>query len=128
MKTFWMMAGVLILAPAPISASFEADLQSTQIVDAKLGTSVVNREITEAAGEFAVNDRVYLWLKVTSGGDEALRVTWKTGDHVWTSDLTLGGSPWRTWCYKTAALAGSWTVTVADSQGNILKEMKFEVK
>jgi len=128
MQMIWVTACALILAPNLMVASSAADSRSPQIEDAKLGKNVANREVTEEAGEFALNDRVYLWLKVTGAEGESLKVTWKTGDHTWTSDLAVGGSPWRTWCYKTAALAGPWTVTLADSQGNILKEMKFEVK
>jgi len=128
MKMILVAACVLILAPHLMTQTSAAVSQNPQIVDAKLGKNVVNREITEEAGEYAVNERAYLWLKVAGAEGESLKVTWKTGDHSWTSDLSVGGSPWRTWCYKTAALAGLWTITVADSRGNILKEMKFEVK
>ena len=132
MKMIGSAVLVLIVAPSLMVASAAVHLQLSgseiRIEDAKLGKNVVDREIAEEAGEFALSERVYLWMKVTGAQGESLQVTWKTGDHTFTSELAVGGSPWRTWCYKTAALAGPWTVTVADSQGNILKEMKFEVK
>jgi hypothetical protein len=109
--------------PAP-----PAQAAGIQIDDAKLGKDVKDREIVDETAEFSLNERVYLWLRVTGGSGESLKVTWKTGEHTFEAELAVGGSPWRTWCYKTAAVAGEWTVTVADAKGSVLKEMKFQVK
>jgi len=99
-----------------------------QIEEARLGKNVQDRQVVDETADFARNDKVYLWLKVTGGAGETLRATWKAGTHTWTSDLSIGGSPWRTWCYKTAAVSGDWSISVADSKGNVLKEMTFKVK
>jgi hypothetical protein len=99
-----------------------------QVFEVKLGKGVTDRQLTDETAEFAVNDKVYLWMKVTGAAGDTLTATWKTGEQTYTSELAVGGSPWRTWCYKTAALAGDWTVTVSDSKGNILKEISFKVK
>jgi hypothetical protein len=116
-----MMCPYLIANPRQASAGI-------QVFEVKLGKGVADRQITDETAEFAVNDKVYLWVRVTGAAGDTLKVTWKIGDQTYTSDLAIGGSPWRTWCYKTAALAGDWTVTVLDSKGNILKEISFKVK
>jgi len=119
---------VLFLMGAPLMAQQPQTAAGIQIVDAKLGKEVKDRQITEEASEFALNQPVYLWVKVAGGAGDSLTVTWKTGSNTYISTLAIGGSPWRTWCYKTAALAGDWTVTIADAKGNTLKELSFKAK
>ncbi len=98
------------------------------VAAAKLGREVVDREIVDETSTFAMNERVYLWLKVTGAADDSVTVTWKHDDLTYDYTLTIGGSPWRTWAYKTAWKAGDWMVTVTDSDGNVLKEMTFKVE
>ena len=133
MKKLTMVVCVLLLIssvtiPTLAANPRQAAAPAIQVTDAKLGKDVQERQIVDETAEFALNDKVYLWLKVTGAAGETLKVTWKTGDHTYSSELAIGGSPWRTWCYKTAALAGDWSVAVADSKGNILKEMSFKTK
>jgi hypothetical protein len=101
--------------------------EKLQVTEAKLGKDVIEREIVDDTSAFELNERVYLWLKVIGGSDDSLTVTWKHEDQSHTYALKIGGSPWRTWAYKTAAMAGEWAVTVTDSAGEVLKEMNFEV-
>ena len=133
MKKLTMVVCVLLLIlsvtiPTLAAKPRQAAAPAILVTDAKLGKDVQERQIVDETAEFALNDKVYLWLKVTGAAGETLKVTWKTGDHTYSSELAVGGSPWRTWCYKTAALAGDWSVAVADSKGNILKEMSFKTK
>ncbi len=132
MKRILVAVVVLMLVPYLVNAAQAAPAQQTtagiQVDDAKLGKDVKDRQVTDETTDFALNDKVYLWVKVTGASGETLKATWKTGEHSYASDLTIGGSPWRTWCYKTAAIAGDWTVTLADSKGTVLKEMSFKVK
>src|SRR5215470_8382962 len=102
--------------------------EGLQVVDAKLGKGVQDRAITEEATTFAVNDKVYLLLKLTGTGSDTVKVNWKVGDSTDTVALKVGGSPWRTWSSKTAWKAGDWTVTVTDSADQVLKELKFTVQ
>jgi hypothetical protein len=128
-KTATIVCVLLLLWSVTIPARpRQAAAPAIQVTDAKLGKDVQDRQIVDETAEFALNDKVYLWLKVTGAAGESLKVTWKNGDHTYNSELAVGGSPWRTWCYKTAALAGDWNVAVADSNGNILKEMSFKTK
>jgi hypothetical protein len=75
-----------------------------------------------------VNDKVYLWVKLTGSGSDAVKVNWKVGDNTDTVTLKVGGSPWRTWSSKTAWKAGDWTVTITDASDQVLKELKFTVQ
>jgi hypothetical protein len=98
------------------------------INEAKLGKAVDNRQITDETTTFALNDKVYIWLKVSgAGAGEPLPVTWKIGERTYKSSLAVGGSPWRTWSYKIVAVPGDWTVVVEDAKGAVLKELKFTV-
>jgi hypothetical protein len=105
-----------------------ASAEGLQVADAKLGKGVQDRSITEEATTFAVNDKVYLWLKLTGGGSDPVKISWKVGDSVDTVTLKVGGSPWRTWSSKTAWKAGDWTVTISDASDQVLKELKFTVQ
>lgn len=129
-RTLVGVAGLLLVAhlTGTLLTARPRQAAGIQVEESKLGKDVKDRQISDETADFAVNDKVYLALKVTGGAGESIKVTWKNGDHSYTTDLAIGGTPWRTWCYKTAALAGDWTVTVADSKGNVLKEMSFKVK
>jgi Protein of unknown function (DUF2914) len=105
-----------------------ASAEGLHVADAKLGKGVQDRNITEEATSFALNDKVYLWLKLTGGGTDPVKVSWKVGDSVDTVTLKVGGSPWRTWSSKTAWKAGDWTVTISDASDQVLKELKFTVQ
>lgn len=106
----------------------EAKTGGIQIVDAKLGTDVKDKEIVGEDTTFALNTKVWILLKVTGAANDSLTVTWKTGEFAKEITLGVGGSPWRTWSAKTAHKAGEWIVSIADSKGNGLKELKFTVK
>lgn len=110
------------------AASLVARSLAVEVADAKLGKGVENREVTGEATTFAVGDRVYLWLKLTGGPSDPIKVTWKVGDKTDTVSLNVGGNPWRTWSSKTVSAAGQWTVTVSDAGGTSLKELTFTVQ
>ncbi len=126
MKKILVLAGVLFLVPYMIASPQQSPAGGILVLEAKLGKDVKDRQLENETAEFALNDKVYLWVKVTGAAGESLVVTWKNGDHTYTSNMAVGGSPWRTWCYKVAALPGSWTVSIADSKGAVLKELTFK--
>jgi hypothetical protein len=128
MKTVLSALAALVVAFAPLAAGAEDQpAGSLQVAEAKLGKGVQDRKITEEATTFAIDDKVYLWLKV-AGGPAELKVNWKVDDQTDTVTLKIGGNPWRTWSTKTAFKAGDWTVTVTDAGGQVLKEIKFTVQ
>lgn len=76
-------------------------------------------------------DTVYLWTRV-SGAEPGtvLRHVWFRGDEeVGNVELTINGSPWRTWSRKTitADATGNWRVEVRDGAGNVLQTVSFTV-
>ena len=120
-----------VLAIVICAISLPAQTQSQQsvltVAESKLGKDVVDREIVNEAATFAVNERVYLWMKITGGPADSVTVTWAVDEYTWPTNLNVGASTWRTWAYKTAWKAGTWKVTVTDAAGNILLEKSFEV-
>lgn len=119
--TGWVAAVVLGVWSAVASA------QSLEISEAKLGKGVQDRQIVDETTTFAVNEKAYLWLRVT-GGPGDIKVTWSIGEHSDSIPLSIGGSPWRTWANKTLWQAGEWKATVTDSNGQMLKEISFQVQ
>ncbi len=118
---------VLFLSGLIVLQAQEKQTKSLKVIDAKLGKDVQNKKIVDTTSTFAVNEKAYLWMRLTGGPADSISVTWKTGDQSYPTKLNVGGSPWRTWSYKTLDTAGSWTVTVTDAEGTVLKEVKFEV-
>ena len=106
----------------------EAAAGGLQVAEAKLGTNVENRELTGEDSTFALNSKVFLWMKVAGGASDQITVIWKNGEMTHSTTLMIGGSPWRTWATKTATNAGEWSVSVTDTAGNVLKEMTFKVE
>jgi hypothetical protein len=115
----------LALLLTPLAALSQASLT---VADAKLGKGVQDRQISEEATAFAVNDKAYVWLRLTGGPSEPIQITWKSGDHTDTVPLKVGAATWRTWSSKTLWKAGDWTVTVSDANGQVLKEIAFTVQ
>jgi hypothetical protein len=116
----WVAAAVLTFS------SFAASAQNLEVSEAKLGKGVQNRALTDETTTFAVNEKAYLWLRVT-GGPGDVKVNWSIGDHTDRVPLNIGGNPWRTWANKTLWQAGEWKVTVTDGD-TVLKELTFQVQ
>ena len=106
----------------------EKEAKALKVVQAQLGKDVQNKKLVDTTTTFMVNEKAYLWMRISGGPADSVTVTWKSGDQSYPSKLNVGGSPWRTWSYKTLATAGDWTVTVTDAAGNTLKEMTFKVE
>lgn len=120
-KLFAAFAVLVLFVPA---MAFAENL----VTDAKLGRNVVDREVTDETNTFAVGEKAYLWLRVEGGTGETLTVTWANSDLEFPVDLSIGGSPWRTWATKTLHLPGEWTVKVTDAAGNTLSETTLTVQ
>lgn len=103
-------------------------LSATAISEAKLGKGVVDREITEEASAFALNEKAYLWMRVVDGEGETITVTWATGDQSFDVTLDIGSNSWRTWSSKELHIPGEWTVTVVDSTGATLHQSTLTVQ
>jgi hypothetical protein len=116
-------------APAPAAAA-----ASNISVEAVLTSAVVDRAPQDTIAAVSLStesDTVYLWTRV-SGAEPGtmLHHVWFRGDEqVGDVELTINGSPWRTWSRKTivASDAGAWRVEVRDGAGNVLQTVSFTV-
>ena len=103
-------------------------------VEAILTNGVVDRAPQDTATTIAAPaeaDTVYLWTRV-SGAEPGtvLHHVWFKGDEqVADVELTINGSPWRTWSRKTiqAGETGPWRVEVRDAAGAVLQTVSFTV-
>ena len=103
-------------------------LAAGSINEAKLGKAIVDREISEETGTFALNDTAYLWMRVVDGNGETITVTWSNGSQSYDVSLAIGSDSWRTWSSKILHLAGEWTVTVTDASGATLHQTSLTVQ
>ncbi len=101
---------------------------SLQVIEAKLGTGVQEKQITGETSLFHKGDKVFVWLKTTGVASDSILIVWKGGDKDYIAKLNIGGNPWRTWSYKTASKAGEWSVEISDGRGNVLKKLNFTVE
>jgi hypothetical protein len=122
MKGFFAACAMLALLVPALA------LATGKVSEAKLGKSVVNRQVGGETSVFSPGERAYLWMKVYDATGKTLTVTWEINGHPYPAKLKIGGSPWRTWASKTLHIAGEWTVIVTDAAGASLSERKFTVK
>lgn len=127
MKHLVLLTALFVVCTCTLTAQEKQQATGLTIAEAKLGRDVQNHEIVNEDSTFAPNDKVYLWMKIVGGKSDSVTVTWKNGQYSSSTTLRVGGSPWRTWAYKTASIGGDWTVTVTDASGAVLKEMNFSV-
>jgi len=125
---FIVLMVVIAFGMTGVQAQTDTKAATIQIVDAKLGTDVKDRTIVDENTTFPLNSKVFVWLKVAGAASETITVKWADGSVTHETQLSIGGTPWRTWANKTVAQAGDWTVTVTDGSGNILKELTFKVQ
>ncbi len=118
---------VLAFCATSLVAQVQEVSTGLAVTESKLGKNVVDREIAEEAATFAVDERAYLWMRITGGPADAVTVTWSVDDYTWKTDLAVGASTWRTWAYKTLFKAGEWKVTVTNAAGDTLLEKTFTV-
>ena len=107
----------------PLSA-----FSAVSISNAKLGTDVVDREISGETSTFSTDETGYLWMRVMDGEGETITVNWTNGDQSYDVDLNIGSNSWRTWSSKVLFLPGEWTVTVTDSTGAQLHQSALTVQ
>ena len=113
-------------APAPTPTP------SLTVTEALIAQSVVDRVAQDTGSAFpATVGQVVCWTKITGATAGAtLHHVWFHGDaQVGDVELTLGGSPWRTWSRKTvpADATGAWHVEIRDGSGNMIRRVDFTI-
>jgi hypothetical protein len=122
-------------ATAQDTAAVRPEMPASNLtIEAVLTSNVLDRspqDTVTAIPTPAGADTLYLWTRVTGAEPgTVLHHVWFRGDEqVGDVELTVGGSPWRTWSRKTipAEWTGQWRVEVRDGAGNVLQTVSFSV-
>jgi hypothetical protein len=98
-----------------------------------IGTGVENSEPIGVAETFpASTEKVYCFLEATDiAKDTEVSFVWFSGEKEMSKfSVPLKEGPrWRTYAYKNLReIKGDWKVEVRDSEGKILKDVKFKVE
>jgi len=127
--------GILAWIVTPQANGQEKAKEGTSLTIARLvvGTGVENSEPLGAAGAFpASTEKVYCFLEATNvAKDTEVSFVWSYGDkEMLKTSLPLKAGPkWRTYANKNLmGLKGDWKVEIKDSEGKILKDIKFKVE
>ena len=99
------------------------------VSESGVGTDVVGHSLVGEAELFPVGTEVWFWTRVLRGelGDSIRHVWIHEGREVFTLDLEIGSSNWRTQSRKmlTAGSEGGWTVEARDRAGRLLARSAF---
>ena len=98
-----------------------------------VGTGVENGEPVGAAETFpASTEKVYCFLEaIDIAKDTEVSFVWFSGDKELSkfSVPLKEGARWRTYAYKNLReLKGDWKVEIRDSEGKVVKDVKFKVE
>ena len=126
---------ILVWMMIPEAYGQEKSKEGASLTIARLvvGTGIENSEPVGAAETFpASTEKVYCFLEATNiAKDTEVSFVWSYGDkEMLKTTLPLKAGPkWRTYANKNLrGLKGDWKVEVKDSEGNVLKDIKFKVE
>jgi len=136
MRAHWLAVSAVslsLMTAAPMTAQEAAAQEGgPAVVEGGVGTAVMDRELQGMAESFpATVGTVYCFTKIgqTQAGATVEHV-WYFGDQeVARKELSVGGSPWRTWSSKTIPpeATGAWRVDVV-AGGTVIKSFAFTVQ
>ncbi len=117
-------------APSKEAAKETAAFSVKRLV---IGTGVENGEPVGTAETFpASTEKVYCFLEATDiAKDAEVSFVWFSGDKELSKfSVPLKQGPrWRTYAYKNLrGLKGEWKVEIRDSDGKVVKDVKFKVE
>lgn len=104
-----------------------------RVVEATMASSVEARAPLGSDLDFTADgSRVWAWVSVQNRDEPTtVDMIWKRdGEKINTVTLKVGLSRgWRTWSYRTLRGwdVGHWSVEVVDAEGNLLRELRFDV-
>jgi len=98
-----------------------------------IGTGVENGEPAGVAETFpASTEKVYCFLEATDiAKDTEVSFVWFSGENEMSKfSVPLKEGPrWRTYAYKNLReIKGGWKVEIRDSEGKVVKDVKFKVE
>jgi hypothetical protein len=117
-------------APAKEMAKETAPFAVKRLV---IGTGVENGEPVGAAETFpASTEKVYCFLEaIDIAKDTEVTFVWSSGEKEMSKfSVPLKEGPrWRTYAYKNLReIKGDWKVEIRDSEGKVVKDLKFKVE
>ena len=136
-KMVLLLISTVILAwiMTPQAYGQEKAKEGTSLSIARLvvATGVENSEPAGAAETFpASTEKVYCFLEATNiAKDTEVSFVWSYGGkEMLKTTLPLKAGPkWRTYANKNLrGLKGDWKVEIKDSEGKVLKDVKFKVE
>lgn len=121
---------LLLLAGFPVFAE-ENSIKVTEIV---ITSKIVKGKPIDSIRRLssATDKNLYCFIRTSApeGGDTKIRHVWYNGDSkAGEFDLSVSGGNWRTYSKKLIrkGWAGEWRVEVLDSNGKLLKSVKFRM-
>jgi len=115
----------------PPAAAPPAPAASAVTVEAVVARSVMDRAPVDSGTAFPADvGQLVLWTKVSGATGSMVRHVWFHGEtEVGNVELSVSGSPFRTWSRKTvpAEWTGAWHVEVRDAAGAVLQRIDFTV-
>ncbi len=104
-----------------------------EVAESALARKVEQRQPVDVMTEVPADiGRLYCFTRLV-GADSETRVV-----HVWSwegremarVELPVRSSNWRTWSSKRILpeWSGAWTISILDAEGNLLKEIAFQVR
>jgi len=122
-----------IMTPQAYGQEKAKEGASLSIARLVVATGVENSEPAGAAETFpASTEKVYCFLEATNiAKDTEVSFVWSYGDkEMLKTILPLKAGPkWRTYANKNLrGLKGDWKVEIKDSEGKVLKGVKFKVE
>ncbi|MDX2453560.1 DUF2914 domain-containing protein [Desulfosarcina sp.] len=121
----------LIIDPSPKPSIVEASLKVSK---ASICRAVENRMPVGVDRFFRTSaGKIYVWTEImaTHVPSKIHHIYFLGGEKISDVSLDVRSTHWRTWSSKTIAnrrYRGEWRVDIATSDGNILRQLYFEVK
>lgn len=114
------------------TAAAAATAPGLTVIEAVIAKTVVDRAPQDTASTFTAEvGQVACFTRVTGAvAGATMRHVWFHGaDEVGDVELTVGGSPWRTWSRKNvpADATGAWHVEIRDASGRLLRRVDFSI-
>jgi len=127
-KTVYILMMFALVPMLSVSSAQEAGGISAE--EMVFATAVEDREPVGTGASFPASvEKIYCFSRI-AGVTEPTTIT-----HVWffndnemaRVDLTVNGSPWRTWSSKTMLpeWAGTWRVDIVSPSGDLLSSLEF---
>ena len=138
MRTRWLAVSAVALCSMTTSRGLAQEAAAAGqeagpvVTEAAGGTGVVERQIQGSAETFpATVGTLYCFTKIgqTQAGATIEHVWYHGDEEVARKQLTIGGSPWRTWSSKIIPpeATGDWRVDIL-ADGGVLKSVAFKVQ